>query len=109
MADRQAELLMGNLLFLIGLPFTIGPQKTLVFFARRQKLRGTAAFAFGILLIQLGYSLIGFFVELYGIMVLFGEFLSTVAGFAANIPIVGPYIARALDWAGARRNEELPV
>jgi hypothetical protein len=103
-------LAMGNILFLIGLTIIIGPQKTLLFFARRQKLKGTAAFWGGITLILLRWPLIGFLVELYGIFVLFGDFLGTIASFARNIPVVGPYIGLLVDRIGlARRNQELPV
>ena len=99
-----------QILFLFGLTLTIGLQKTAVFFARRQKLKGTAAFALGIVLILLRWPLVGFLVELYGIFVLFGDFFSTIAGFAGAIPIVGPYVQQALDRvAGGRRNADLPV
>jgi vesicle transport protein GOT1 len=88
----------------------IGPQKTAVFFARRQKLKGTAAFFGGLTLILLRWPLIGFCVELYGIFILFGDFLGTIAGFARNIPVIGPYIGMAVDRGGVgRRNAELPV
>ncbi|KAI8635286.1 Got1-like family protein [Xylariaceae sp. FL1651] len=99
-----------QILFLIGLTIIIGPQKTLLFFARRQKAKGTAAFFAGLLLILLRWPLIGFFVELYGIVILFGDFLGTIAGFARNIPIIGPYIGLLVDRIGlGRRNAELPV
>lgn len=82
----------------------------MVFFARRQKLKGTAAFAAGILLILLRWAFVGFVVELYGIFVLFGDFLSTIAGFANNIPVIGPYIAKALSFVSdGPKNKELPV
>ncbi|KAF6233701.1 hypothetical protein HO173_007913 [Letharia columbiana] len=106
----RAMLAMGNILFLLGLTLIIGLQKTAVFFARRQKLKGTAAFAAGIILIVLRWPLVGFLIELYGIFVLFGDFFSTIGGFAGNIPVVGPYIQQALVRAGGgRRNAELPV
>ncbi|KAM7190592.1 Got1 family protein [Rhypophila sp. PSN 637] len=107
----RAMLAMGNILFLIGLTIIIGPQKTLLFFARKQKAKGTAAFFAGLTLILLRWPLIGFLVELYGIIILFGDFLGTIAGFATNIPVVGPYIAIAVEkiGLGARRNAELPV
>ena len=99
-----------QILFLLGLTLIIGLQKTAVFFARRQKLKGTAAFAAGILLILLRWPLTGFLIESYGIFVLFGDFFSTIGGFAGNIPVVGPYIQQALERAGrGRRNAELPV
>ncbi|KAL3481437.1 vesicle transport protein [Aspergillus californicus] len=107
--DRSL-LAMGNILFLIGLTLIIGLQKTLAFFSRRQKINGTAAFVFGILLILMRWPLIGFLVELYGLFILFGDFLVTIGQFAGNIPIVGPYIQRGLEiLAGGRRNAELPV
>ncbi|KAI0553673.1 Got1-like family protein [Xylaria scruposa] len=106
----RAMLAMGNILFLIGLTIIIGPQKTLLFFARRQKAKGTAAFFAGLLLILLRWPLIGFLVELYGIVILFGDFLGTIAGFARNIPVIGPYIGMLVDRIGfGRRNAELPV
>lgn len=97
-------------MFLIGLTLIIGVQKTFVFFARKQKLKGTAAFMAGILLILLRWPLIGFCVELYGIFILFGDFFATIASFAGNIPIVGPYIQMALRKISySTRNAELPV
>ena len=56
------------------------------------------------------WAFVGFLVELYGIFILFGDFLGTIAGFARNIPVVGPYIGAAVDRAGvAVRGAELPV
>lgn len=99
-----------QILFICGLTLLIGLQKTLLFFARRQKIAGTAAFVTGILLILLRWPLIGFVVELYGIFVLFGDFFATIAGFIRPVPYVGPYVANALEKiSGGRRNAELPV
>ncbi|KAI9926133.1 hypothetical protein ASPWEDRAFT_43513 [Aspergillus wentii DTO 134E9] len=107
--DRSL-LAMGNILFLIGLTLIIGLEKTIAFFSRRQKLKGTVAFASGILLILLRWPLTGFLIELYGLFILFGDFLITIGQFAGNIPVVGPYIQRALEiLAGGRSNAELPV
>jgi hypothetical protein len=64
----------------------------------------------GIILILLRWPLTGFVVELYGIFVLFGDFFATIASFAGNIPVVGPYIQTVLERiSGGRRNAELPV
>jgi hypothetical protein len=99
-----------QILFIIGLTLIIGFQKTALFFARRQKWKGTAAFVVGILLILLRWPFFGFIIELYGIMVLFGDFFATIAGFVGNVPVVGPYIAAGLEKiSGGRRNAELPV
>jgi hypothetical protein len=99
-----------QILFLIGLTLIIGLEKTIAFFSRRQKLKGTAAFALGIFLILFRWPLTGFLIELYGLFILFGDFLVTIGQFAANIPVVGPVIQRVLETlAGGRRNAELPV
>jgi hypothetical protein len=81
-----------------------------MFFARKQKMKGTAAFFGGLLLILMKWPLIGFLVELYGIVILFGDFLGTIAGFAGSIPFIGPYITVVVNRLGlGRRNNELPV
>ncbi|KAK3390402.1 Got1 family protein [Podospora didyma] len=106
----RSMLAMGNILFLIGLTIIIGPAKTLLFFARKNKAKGTAAFFAGLALILFRWPLIGFLVELYGIFILFGDFLGTIAGFATSVPIIGPYIAIVVEKIGlARRNTDLPV
>ncbi|KAK5998398.1 Protein transport protein GOT1 [Cladobotryum mycophilum] len=106
----RAMLAMGNILFLIGLTIIIGPQKTMLFFARKQKAKGTAAFFAGLTLILLRWTFIGFLVETYGIVILFGDFLGTIASFARSLPVVGPYVGLAVDRIGlGRRNAELPV
>jgi hypothetical protein len=95
---------------LIGLTIIIGPQKTLLFFARKQKAKGTAAFFGGLTLILLRWTFFGFIIEAYGIAVLFGDFLGTIAGFARGLPVIGPYIGIAVDRSGlGMRNSELPV
>ncbi|KAK5938925.1 Golgi Transport [Knufia obscura] len=107
--DRSL-LAMGNILFVIGLTLIIGLQKTFVFFARKEKIKGTAAFTAGIILIFFRWPLTGFLVEMYGIFVLFGDFFATIGSFAGNVPVVGPYIQMALNkLGGGRRNAELPV
>lgn len=111
----RAMLAMGNILFLLGITLLLGPQRTFLFFARRQKWRGSLAFFLGLVLILIRWPLVGFVVELYGIFVLFGEFFKTIAGFAYNIPVVGPFLAKGLqkagDRAGAneRAHKDLPV
>lgn len=102
-----------QILFVLGLALIIGLPKTVLFFTRRSKLKGTAAFTAGVVLILLRWPLIGFLVELYGIFILFGDFFATMGSFAGNIPVIGPYLQKALNRAsqasGGRRNAELPV
>lgn len=95
---------------MIGLTIIIGPARTILFFSRPAKLKGTAAFSAGIILILLRWPLIGFCVELYGLFVLFGDFLGTILGVARGLPVVGPAVGVLVDRLGiGRRNQELPV
>ncbi|KAK5011000.1 hypothetical protein LTR28_006409 [Elasticomyces elasticus] len=105
---------LAQILFLAGTTLLLGPHRTLLFFLRRQKLRGTACLAAGLLLILLRWALPGFCLELYAIFLLFGEFFKTVAAFAYRVPVVGPVLARGLREVGERageggRNRDLPV
>ncbi|KAI0688040.1 Got1/Sft2-like family-domain-containing protein [Cytidiella melzeri] len=103
-----ALLALGNLLFLSGLTLIIGPQKTFYFFARKQKLRGTACFIGGILLVFLKWPFIGVIVETFGFLNLFGDFFPVILTFLRQLPFIGnllqlPYIRDVADrMAGAR-------
>ncbi|KAH0615097.1 uncharacterized protein H6S33_000733 [Morchella sextelata] len=88
----RAMLAMGNILFVIGIALTLGPQKTLSFFARKEKYKGTACFLLGVGLILARYPLVGFVIELYGILCLFGDFFGVVVGFVGAVPVIGPYL-----------------
>lgn len=48
-------------------------------------------------------------VELYGIFILFGDFLGTILGFARNVPVVGPWIGVLIDRLGMGGGQGLPV
>ncbi|ESW96429.1 Membrane protein involved in Golgi transport [Ogataea parapolymorpha DL-1] len=89
----SALLAMSNLLFIIGLVLIIGPQKTVYFFTRPQKIRGSICFLFGVLLILMKYSFWGFLVESFGILGLFGEFFATVVQFLRSLPYIGPILS----------------
>jgi hypothetical protein len=65
-------LALGNILFIAGLTLIIGPQKTFYFFARKNKMRGTACFFGGILLVFFKRPFIGMLIETFGFLNLFG-------------------------------------
>jgi len=87
-----ALLAIGNLLFISGLTLIIGPTKTLYFFARKQKLRGTFCFLGGVALIFLKWPIIGISVEAFGFINLFGDFFPVILGFLRSLPFVGPIL-----------------
>lgn len=74
------------MLFLAGITLLIGAQKTVVFFFKRGKLRGTVCFLGGMLMVLFKWPVIGMLVELFGIINLFGFVEQTLLyhGFAIS-------------------------
>ena len=60
-----------QILFLSGLAFVIGLERTFRFFFQWHKAKGSAAFFGGIFVVLFGWPIIGMFVEVYGFVVLF--------------------------------------
>ena len=61
-----------QILFLSGITAIIGPRSTLLFFMRREKIRGTICFLGGILLVFFKWPFVGIAVEIFGFLNLFG-------------------------------------
>lgn len=76
-------LALGNILFIAGLTLIIGPQKTFYFFARKNKMRGTACFFGGILLVFFKRPFIGMLIETFGFLNLFGLVFPSIFGLIA--------------------------
>ncbi|KAH9971087.1 hypothetical protein BGW80DRAFT_508477 [Lactifluus volemus] len=83
-----ALLALGNILFLGGLFLIIDPQKTFYFFARKNKLCGTACFLGGILLVFLKWPAIRVLVEMFGFSIFFGAY----ALFCPRLRPAPPYL-----------------
>lgn len=86
-------LALGNILFLTGITFVIGPQKTYYFFARRNKVRGTICFLGGILLVFLKYPFFGILIEMFGFLNLFGDFFPVILSFLRQMPVIGSFLS----------------
>ncbi|GFQ96970.1 vesicle transport protein GOT1B [Trichonephila clavata] len=82
-------LALGNILFLSGLAFVIGLERTFRFFFQRHKLKGSVAFFGGILIVLFGWPLVGMLIEIYGFIVLFSGFLPIVVNFLRRVPVLG--------------------
>lgn len=89
-------LALGNVLFVLGLILIIGPYRTVNFFSRPNKIRGTVFFVFGIVLILMKRLFIGFMVESIGILGLFGDFFGTIVQFLRSVPIIGDVLSHPL-------------
>ena len=61
-----------QVLFVAGIVFIIGMERTYRFFFLSHKLKGTALFLGGIALVLIGWPIIGIIVEFYGAFLLFG-------------------------------------
>lgn len=85
-------LAVGNIFFLAGLSLIIGYKRIFGFFFQKDKLHGSAFFFLGVLVVLLGYPLIGMLIETYGFVKIFGGFLPTIIGFLRQIPFVGPIL-----------------
>ncbi|KAH8827939.1 vesicle transport protein [Flagelloscypha sp. PMI_526] len=82
-----ALIALGNILFISGLTLIIGPQKTLYFFARKQKLRGTVCFFFGVLLVFFKRPFFGVIIETFGFLNLFGDFFPVIITFLRQLAV----------------------
>ncbi|XP_010542763.1 PREDICTED: vesicle transport protein GOT1 isoform X1 [Tarenaya hassleriana] len=82
-------LALGNLFWLTGVGLLLGWQSTWRLFTNVNNLRGTVCFLLGIFLIFVRWPIIGIILEIYGCIVLFGGFWSSVRIFLSQIPFVG--------------------
>ncbi|KAF6027110.1 GOLT1B [Bugula neritina] len=86
-------LAIGNILFLAGLAFLIGLDRTFRFFFQTHKWRGTAFFLGGIFIVLCGWPMIGMIVECYGFFLLFGGFIPVAINFLMRIPVLGTLLS----------------
>jgi hypothetical protein len=91
---NKALMRLGNLLFMAGVPMTIGPGRTAGYFLQPQKARATGCLALGIVLVFVGHPVIGIALEAFGLMNLFGNMFPFALVILKQMPIIGPILSR---------------
>ncbi len=61
-----------QILFISGLAFVIGLERTFRFFFQPHKMKATASFMGGMFVVIMGWPLVGMVIETYGFILLFG-------------------------------------
>ena len=77
---------LGNLMFIAGVPVTVGPSRTAGYFLKPEKARATACLAFGIFLVFVGWPILGIALEIFGLLNLFGNMFPVFWAIAKNMP-----------------------
>lgn len=80
------------MLFLCGLACVIGLERTFRFFFQTHKLKATICFFGGIVIVLVGFPIIGMIVETYGFILLFSGFFPVAVNFLRNVPIIGNFL-----------------
>lgn len=93
---------IGNLLFLGGIPMILGLAKTKNLIMRPSTRKGSITFGVGILLVLLRWPFIGFILQSFGFLNLFGDFFPGLLRFARAMPVIGnvlelPLISKLVD------------
>ncbi|XP_045176962.1 vesicle transport protein GOT1B-like isoform X2 [Mercenaria mercenaria] len=82
-------LAIGNILFIAGLAFVIGLERTFRFFFQRHKVKATSFFIGGMFVVLLGWPVIGMVLEIYGFFLLFSGFFPVAINFLRRVPVIG--------------------
>lgn len=64
-------LLLPQILFVAGLAFVIGLERTFRFFFQKHKMKATGFFLGGVCVVLIGWPIVGVVLEVYGFFLLF--------------------------------------
>jgi Got1/Sft2-like family len=102
---NRTLLRLGNLMFMAGVPMTLGPSRTLGYFVQPEKLRATACLGLGVFLVFMGSPVFGILLEFFGLLNLFGNMFPVVWMFAKNLPVLGPILKTTSGEGNAKRRK----
>jgi hypothetical protein len=101
---NKALMRLGNLLFIAGVPVTLGPTRTAGYFLQADKMRATACLGVGIFLVLVGSPVFGIALEIFGLLNLFGNMFPVILAIAKQLPVVGPMLSGNNKNNGGHRN-----
>ena len=76
-----------------GLFLVIGVEKSSRFFLQAERLKGSLFFFGGVLILLLGWPILGMIIEIYGFVTLFGGFFPMAINFLRCVPVVSSILA----------------
>ncbi|KAF7651486.1 hypothetical protein LDENG_00110340 [Lucifuga dentata] len=85
----KALLAIGNILFVAGLAFVIGLERTFRFFFQKHKMKATSFFLGGVFVVLIGWPIVGVVLEIYGFFLLFRI---PILGSILNLPFISAYV-----------------
>ncbi|PWA28501.1 hypothetical protein CCH79_00016311, partial [Gambusia affinis] len=88
-----ADISSAKILFVAGLSFVIGLERTFRFFFQRHKAKATSFFLGGIFVVLTGWPIIGVVLEIYGFFLLFRGFFPVAVGFIRRVPVLGSLLS----------------
>lgn len=83
---------LGNLFFVAGVPMTLGPGRTAGYFFQPKKARATACLGSGIVLVFIGWPILGLALEIFGLLNLFGNMFPFAMALLKQMPVIGPML-----------------
>lgn len=82
-----------QILFLLGLYFFIGVSGIIKFFTKKGKVKGSAIYFLGLVLIVLQLTFFGTVIQLAGLFIIFRSFLPDFYDYICRLPVVGSYLS----------------
>lgn len=70
----------------------IGLERTGRFFFQKHKVKASIAFFGGIIIVLVGYPIVGMVVETYGFVLLFSGFFPVAINFLRRVPVLGTFL-----------------
>jgi hypothetical protein len=102
---NKALMRLGNLFFVAGVPITIGPGRTVGYFFQPKKARATGCLTLGIILVFVGWPVLGIILEAFGVLNLFGNMFPVAMAILKTMPVIGPLLRGEIGGRRSKNNE----